>query len=181
MRKRKVVIGRTYGRLRVVAEAGRQNYKLLWECKCKCGNTLKVLQPNLLQGHTRSCGCLRGGLKVRRILSIKNTKHGMSNTPEHKAWRYIRHRCPFYFRDRFTNKAVRVDVCRRWKNSFVAFYQDVGKMPNKGCCHIKRIDERRNYEPGNCKWVPWKYKFRWEPPSIKFLPYFEEPDFFKED
>lgn len=33
--------------------------RVLWECKCDCGNIIKALGYNLKNGHTRSCGCLR--------------------------------------------------------------------------------------------------------------------------
>ena len=48
-----------FGRLTVVSEAGRDNYgKILYNCKCDCGNEVIVLGNSLLQSHTLSCGCL---------------------------------------------------------------------------------------------------------------------------
>ena len=32
---------------------------VIWECKCDCGNTVEVSRNNLIQGMTRSCGCVR--------------------------------------------------------------------------------------------------------------------------
>ncbi len=29
-----------------------------WKCECECGKTIVTIRPNLIQGHTRSCGCL---------------------------------------------------------------------------------------------------------------------------
>lgn len=57
----KNLVGKTYGRLSVVAYAGRRivqgNPKTLWECRCECGVTVVVPVNNLSAG-TKSCGCL---------------------------------------------------------------------------------------------------------------------------
>jgi hypothetical protein len=51
-------IGETYGKLTVLkkANSGSPAYVL---CKCACGNKKIVLLPNIRNGTTRSCGCLR--------------------------------------------------------------------------------------------------------------------------
>lgn len=37
----------------------RRNKKVVWRCKCKCGNYVNVLSTYLTNGDTRSCGCLK--------------------------------------------------------------------------------------------------------------------------
>lgn len=52
--------GQVFGRLTVIRrteEKHQRNFK--WECKCECGNIVKVAGGALTSGATKSCGCLR--------------------------------------------------------------------------------------------------------------------------
>ena len=52
--------GQRFGRLVAVrATDERRNHKVVWECKCDCGNTVNVIGTLLTNGKTASCGCLR--------------------------------------------------------------------------------------------------------------------------
>ncbi len=56
--------------VKIVGKAkGRQN---IWECKCDCGNTIRVISTSLTSQNTRSCGCLRKN--VLRKKGLKNRK-----------------------------------------------------------------------------------------------------------
>ena len=35
-----------------------ENHRTYWLCQCDCGNETIVLKANLLNGNTRSCGCM---------------------------------------------------------------------------------------------------------------------------
>lgn len=51
--------GRIFGRLTAIEKVGTDNVgHSIWNCHCKCGNEVKVLASNLIQGYTQSCGCL---------------------------------------------------------------------------------------------------------------------------
>ena len=52
--------GQRFGRLLVIAATDeRRNQKVVWKCKCDCGNTVNVIGTLLKNGKTTSCGCLR--------------------------------------------------------------------------------------------------------------------------
>lgn len=61
---RENLVGRTFGRLKVLRKAGRQASGRrpagvqAWFCRCRCGKTCAVAGNNLQTGGTRSCGCL---------------------------------------------------------------------------------------------------------------------------
>ena len=53
------IIGQTFGRLTVIAEAPSKGENRCWECRCSCGKQKIVRQSNMLTGKTKSCGCLQ--------------------------------------------------------------------------------------------------------------------------
>jgi hypothetical protein len=53
------VLGKVFGRLIVLEEAGRnKSGHILWKCLCDCGNIVTVRGCCLRKGDTKSCGCL---------------------------------------------------------------------------------------------------------------------------
>lgn len=51
--------GGRYGLLTVLGYAGRRGRKIMWTCRCDCGQTGIFAGQNLTSGRTRSCGCQR--------------------------------------------------------------------------------------------------------------------------
>lgn len=64
--KKKEIIGNKYGKLTVIEECGKTGYgKLLYKCKCECGNECIVNTSCLYNGHTKSCGCMISQYNIR--------------------------------------------------------------------------------------------------------------------
>jgi hypothetical protein len=61
--------GVRYGRLTVIAQAGRStDGHVLWRCRCDCGTECAVQSNNFRGGEqkgTQSCGCLRSEVSAR--------------------------------------------------------------------------------------------------------------------
>ena len=54
----KDLTGMRFGRLTVIEKTEeRRSHRVIWLCKCDCGNEVKVMSSNLITGHTKSCGC----------------------------------------------------------------------------------------------------------------------------
>lgn len=118
--------------------------------KCACGNTKAIHRQSVKKGLTKSCGCL--GTELRRK---SKTKHGMLNSREYYSWNAMINRCYQKNNVGFKNYGGRgIKVCKKWRNSFEAFYKDMGPRP-KGHS-LDRIDVNKGYSKSNCKWSSHK-------------------------
>jgi hypothetical protein len=52
-----------------------------------------------------------------------------------------------------------VTVCERWRQSFAAFFADMGRRPGDNYT-LERKDPRRGYYPSNCCWILRKEQAR---------------------
>lgn len=137
--------GRDFGRLKVLARSDNTKAgKARWLCQCSCGNKTIVIGSKLINGYTKSCGCL---------LIESRIKHSLANHPLYSVWKGMKQRCfnPKASRyERYGGKGI--TVCQAWRNSFKAFFNDMSPEYQKGL-QLDRIDNEKGYSKGNCRWV----------------------------
>jgi hypothetical protein len=148
------IVGKRFGRLvpqRPVFKR-ESGTSFRWECLCDCGNVVRVATRNLVDGLTKSCGCL------------KREKQGSN----HQAWKG-HGSIPATFLSKYRNHAKR----RRIEFDLSIEYLDAIFVEQDGKCAISgiplslehygyrtgcnasidRIDSSKGYVPGNVWWV----------------------------
>lgn len=153
MRERLQLAGQTFGRLYVIEYVGVTAVQRhsLWRCLCSCGddeNIVIVQGRNLVNGGTKSCGCLS-----KEVTSTRSTTHGKSRTTEYRIWSGIKDRCLNPNSRDFPGWGGRgIKMCQQWQESFETFLDDVGGRPGKEFS-LDRVDNEKGYEPGNVRWA----------------------------
>lgn len=83
-----------------------------------------------------------------------------ATTPEYVLWANMKSRCGDPKDPSFDYYGGRgVTVCARWRDSFEAFLDDVGRRTTPAHS-LDRIENARGYEPGNVRWATRKEQMR---------------------
>lgn len=139
--------------LTVLSQDGRVNGQIVWSCQCDCGRLVKVRGSVLRSGRISSCGCMK---------SERRRTHGMTGSPEYRAWSNMRVRC--YNESHkdyglYGGRGVKVHADWLGRGSFEAFLAHVGPRPSP-LHSLDRIDPNKDYEPGNVRWAVAKIQAR---------------------
>lgn len=79
--------------------------------------------------------------------------HGLSYTPEYRAWQTMRLRCTVPTNPAYADYGGRgITVCERWIESPANFIADMGSKPSPAH-ELDRKDNDKGYSPENCRWV----------------------------
>jgi hypothetical protein len=126
-------------------------------CRCGCGEpTKEILENDASKGWVK--GEYHQYIGYHPRYQGRTFKHGHTskrNGPSltYVCWVLIIERCETgtaSVYSRYGGRGIR--MCKRWRESFLAFLEDMGERPSKDYS-IHRIDNSGNYEPGNCRWL----------------------------
>lgn len=148
------LVGLKFGKLTVVSELEERNPhgKVLFHCKCDCGNEVNVIGSKLKNGWSKSCSCLQKET-VRERSKIDNKKHGYHKTSIYNTYYSMISRCYNNKNESYQYYGEKgIKVCDRWLESFENFLADMGEKPSENHS-IDRINVFGNYEPLNCRWA----------------------------
>ena len=138
-----------FGRWRVLAEGtprfDKNGQKIRYYiCKCECGTAREVRMSTLRRGASQSCGCLRKEV---------NSKHGEHSSRLYKIHTDMKRRCTNKNTIGFHRYGGRgITYTPEWE-SYKAFRNWALANGYEDHLTLDRIDNDRNYEPGNCRWV----------------------------
>ena len=141
----KDLIGKKFGRLAAKFKIVGSKAKI--SCLCDCGQDVVVLKSRLLNGNTKSCGCLQ-----REHQRTGSITHGMSDSAEHKIWLGIIKRCTnknTHNYDKYKDVGIHEDFLKDFKK----FYVEIGPRPTTpGRWSVGRINNFMPYTYGNIRW-----------------------------
>lgn len=144
--KTKDLTGCVFGRLVVVSLVLTPRPGAYWDCRCACGTHKTIRAQSLVQGATRSCGCLNN--ETRALL---NRTHGLSKHSAYNSWESMMSRCHNpKDKDYERYHGAGITVCRRW-HDVTNFVKDMGERPSGKS--IDRKDGTKGYYLRNCRWA----------------------------
>lgn len=141
-RKASNLAGKRFGKVTAVERVGTwiSPKSALWLCRCDCGADATIPAHRLRELQEPSCeACVVEPL-------------GHSRDSAYGCYRAMIARCEIPSTHGYYLYGGRgIHVCKRWRESFLVFLEDVGPRPSIGHW-LGRINHDGPYAPGNVRW-----------------------------
>ena len=157
------VAGKRFGRLTVLREEPqRDKYgRVMWVCRCDCGNVVAVATSDLLKGSVRSCGCLQKEIAEQRRDKLTGQRFGRLTVLREDSQRDSRGRVKWVCRCDCGNviSVAGADLKRKSKRSCGCLSKDYadrrkGKLTGQRFGRLTVLEEEPQRDPrGRVKWV----------------------------
>ncbi len=147
------LVGRQFGKLKVIERAPNQRKHIYYTCKCICGNLKNIRNDKLLNGQAVNCGCER---KKRN-----DNKYDTKNSRLYHVYIAMKQRCFNTKCKAYKNYGAKgISVCKEWTGeggfeNFQKWAVENGYRYDAewGEQTLDRINVTGNYEPANCRWL----------------------------
>lgn len=141
--------GKRFGRLLALRDIGRcASGDRKWNFRCDCGTEFAASGYDVRRGKIVTCPACSA--QRTREASLR---HGMTHSAEFRIWTGMLTRTTNANARSFPDYGGRgIRVCERWRDSFEAFYADMGPRPSAKHS-VERRDNDGHYEPNNCYWA----------------------------
>ena len=142
----KDLIGREFGRLKVIDAGFCAKNRRLLRVECSCGVQKFVFKTRVINNKTASCGCYSLESVVER-----STSHDMYHTKTYTSWSNMKTRCNNPNLPQFKDYGGRgISYCEKWE-TFEGFFEDMGHLPEG--LTLERKDVNKGYCKENCIWA----------------------------
>lgn len=126
--------GQVFGRWIVLNRNPQLHNEWICECSCDDHTISSIKTHSLINGETKSCGCLN-----KELMRKRQFKHGMTNTHLYGTWGKIKH----------SNNGC---ICDEWRTDFNEFYKWAIQSGYDEQLMLLRYDQNKEFSPSNCFW-----------------------------